>query len=523
MSATLEKKSGKKAGNGRGRRPAPVPAYQLYINGTWTPPSDGGTLPVLNPGTQEIIATVPRGSAKDVDRAVRAAREAFDHGPWPRTTPAERQAVLLKIADLTEQRIADLAALESKNQGKTIKQARDGDFPFGVDNIRFFAGAIRALEGKASMDYMGTATSILRREPVGVVASITPWNYPWMMAVWKIIPAIAAGNTVVCKPASETPLTTLEWMHILQDAGLPPGVVNVVTGLGSEIGDALVGHPGVDMVSLTGSTRTGKRIAQVAADSLKKVHLELGGKAPFIVFADADLEAAAEGAVVAGFVNGGQDCTQACRFYVQESVYEKFLKKIVEKARTIRIGNQLEETTDLGPLVSAAHLEKVEQYVKLGKKEGARLVLGGGRPAKESLKNGFYFEPTIFADGAQSMKIVQEEIFGPVLVVSKFKSLDEAVRKANDTPYGLYASVWTKDLRQAFLTANQLRFGAVGINDHLPLTSEMPHGGYKQSGNGKDLSLYALEEYTQVKHIFVDLSGVARKGWHYLTYGSPNG
>lgn len=492
-----------------------------FIDGAWVEAERGERSVVLNPAYASKLAEVPKSDAEDARAAIDAAREAFDRGPWPKMTPGERAAVLLKLADLTEAEMDRLAVLETKNQGKTIKQARDGDFPFSVDNLRFFAGAARTLSGSASMEYMSTGTSIIRREPIGVVGAITPWNYPWMMAIWKAAPALAAGNTVVLKPASVTPLTTLELGRLLERAGVPKGTVNILAGPGSVVGEELVRSPKVDMVSLTGDTATGKRIAEGASSTLKKAHLELGGKAPFIVFDDADLEAAVKGGVAAGFVNTGQDCTQATRFYVQERVYAKFLRAFAEESKKVRLGDPLDRKIDMGPLVSEAQRAKVEEYVAAGKEEGAKLVLGGRRPNREPLRKGFYYEPTIFADCVQDMRIIQEEIFGPVLTVLPFRTTEEAIEAANDVAYGLYSSIWTKDIHKAFRVANALRFGAVEINDHLPLASEMPHGGYKQSGYGKDLSIYALEEYTQIKHVYVDLSGQARKAWHYLTYGDP--
>lgn len=431
-----------------------------------------------------------------------------------------RASVILKLADLIEQNIDRLSLLETLQQGKPIKLSRDGDFPFAIDNVRFFAGAARCLEGKASAEYNGVATSIIRRDPIGVVVTITPWNYPFMMLAWKAVPPLAAGNTVVIKPASVTPLTTLEFAKLAEKAGFPKGAVNVVTGPGATLGESLVTDSDVDVVGLTGDTLTGRRIMELASGSVKRVQLELGGKAPFIVFDDANLEAAAEVAVVGGYVNSGQDCTAATRLYVQEGVYEKFTKMLVERVKKIKLGDPQIRDTDLGPLVSEAQRHKVEDMVTSGVKDGARLLTGGKRPTLPNpFSKGFYYEPTLFADAKQDMRIVQEEIFGPVLTALPFKTLEEAVEKSNDILYGLASSVWTTNIFKAMRVAGQLEFGCVWINDHLPLVSEMPHGGYKQSGFGKDLSMYTFDDYTKIKHVYVDLTGDARKSWHYTVYG----
>jgi len=492
----------------------------MYINGEWVDSASGKTIKVLNPATEQVVGNVPEGTAADAKCAIDAARDAFDKGKWSKLTPSERSLIVFKIADVIERKLMQLARLESINQGKPIKLSRDSDFPFGIDNIRFFAGASRALEGISSTEFLGTGTSIIRREPVGVVSCIIPWNYPWMISTWKIIPALAMGNTVVAKPASMTPLTLLEFAKAMEEAGVPKGVVNIVTGPGSTIGEEMVKNEKVNMVSMTGSTNTGKEIMKFASNNLKKVSLELGGKAPFIVFDDANLEAASQGAVVGGFVNAGQDCTAATRFYIHENIYHKFVNAVVAKAKKIRVGNPLKESTDMGPLVSESHRSKVEQYVDIGKKEGAKLLLGGRPPSGKQHGKGFYFEPTIFSEAEQDMAIVQEEIFGPVLAMLPFKDPGDVIERANDIAYGLAASVWTRDIHNALTVTNQLRCGEVWVNDHLPLASEMPHGGFKQSGFGKDLSVYALHEYTEIRHVYIDTCGQVKKPWHYTVYGN---
>ena len=495
--------------------------YLNYIDGEWVGAEKGETYAVINPANGTKLADVPKGSAADAAAAIDAAREAFDKGKWPKMTPGDRSAALLKLAALIESDMDRLAILESKNQGKTIKQARDGDLPFSVDNLRFMAGAARTLSGSASMEFAYGASSILRREPIGVVGSFTPWNYPFLLAIWKIAPALAAGNTVILKPASLTPLTTIELGKIIEKAGLPKGTVNVITGPGSVLGEAVSASEKVDMVSLTGDTSTGKEIMRAGANNVKKLHLELGGKAPFIVFDDANLEAAAQGAVAASMVNGGQDCTQAARFLVQEKIYPKFVRRMVELLKTIRMGDPLERSTDLGPLVSDKQREKVEKYAGIAKGEGAKLEIGGSRPKGKAFEKGWYYLPTLFSDATFDMRISCEEVFGPVVTAMSFKTEEQAIDIANNVIYGLYSSVWTKNIHRAFRVANAMRFGAAEINEHLPLVSEMPHGGYKQSGFGKDLSIYSLEEYTNLKHVYVDMTDADKKGWHYMTFGDP--
>ncbi len=504
-----------------------VKKYRVFINGRFVDSKGGKTFDVVNPATEETIAKAPLCNKEDVGYAITSARKAFEE--WQHSTPSERASYLLKLADLVEKNLLKLAKLESLNTGKTIKYARDSDFPFITDNLRFFAGAARVLEGKTSTEYSdyhekgkdkhkAMGTSLLRREPVGVVGAVVPWNYPLYIAVWKIAPALAAGNTLVIKPASYTPLTLLEFAELADKAGIPKGVFNVVTGPGEVIGSELARSHGIDMIAMTGDTSTGKKIMQMASGNVKRVHLELGGKAPLIVLPDADLDAAAKGAVTGAYWNTGQDCTAVTRVYVHEKQHDKFVKMLVNEAKKIRIGNPQNENTDMGPLISARQRERVEMYIGIGKREGAKLVFGGKRP---KIKKGFYIEPTIFTDVKHHSRLCQEEIFGPVLSVFKYKTVEEAVKKANDVAYGLASSVWGCNVSDCLQVAKELKFGTVWINEHGILVAEMPHGGYKQSGFGKDLSLYSLEDYTQLKHIYIDQTKLARKPWHYVVYGKP--
>lgn len=494
---------------------------KMYIDGQWTASTSKKTDDVINPADESVIAKVPRGNAKDVDRSVKAAWRAFEHD-WKYTTGAERGALLWKLADLLEDHAKEFAEWESRNTGKTIRYARDSDLPLIIDNLRFFAGAARCMDGMPVSEYSNfternkrkpLGSSLLRREPLGVVGAIVPWNYPLLIAVWKIGPALAAGNTIVIKPASITPITLLKLAELAEEAGFPKGVLNVVTGPGEEVGDALAEHPDISMICLTGNIETGKSLMKRAADTMKRVHLELGGKAPQIILPDADLEAAARGATAGAFWNTGQDCTAITRVYVKANQHDAFLTLLLREVKKMVVGDPSKETTDLGPLVSAEHRDRVERFIRNGKKRG-KLVCGGGRVGKR----GFFIEPTVFTGVAHTSELCQREIFGPVLSVFSYKTIERAVEKANDTVYGLAASVWGKDMALLLRVANELQFGTVWINEHGVLVSEMPHGGFKQSGFGKDLSLYSLEEYTQVKHIYADLTGMAKKPWHSTIY-----
>jgi len=492
-------------------------ADRLLINGQLARAASGRERTLINPATGAPGASVPEGGAKDIQRAVAAAKAAFDDGRWSRLGPGARAAALYKLADLIEQHLDTLAEMESRNVGKPIKLAHDSDLPFAVDCLRFFAGAARMLEGKSSAEYLPGSVSMIRREPIGVVGQLAPWNYPLMMAIWKIGPALAAGNTVVLKPAPETPLTSLALGQLALEAGLPDGVFNVVSG-GDEAGIALVAHPDVRLISLTGASETGKAVMRAAADSLKRVHMELGGKAPFVVFEDADIEAAAQGAVVGGFVNTGQDCTAATRLYVQRDVYQPFVDRYLELVRQVRVGDPSSQQTDMGPLVSAAQLERVEALTGTVRDNGAFLV-GGGRANVPGFEGGFFFQPTVIADVADDAKVVTDEIFGPATVVLPFDTEAEVTQRANAVRYGLAGSVWTTNTARAMRMSAALEFGTVWVNDHLPITPEMPHGGFKQSGFGKDMSLYALEDYTQIKHVLLEATSAQRKPWHYTVFG----
>jgi aldehyde dehydrogenase (NAD+) len=477
---------------------------QVFIGGQWRPPASGETYATINPATEEESARVAKGDERDIDLAVQAARRAFDQGPWPRMAAAERGRILWKLADLILANLDEMARLESINTGKTLFDSGKVELPFAAEVFRYYAGWATKIHGETLALREGAFTFTLR-QPIGVVGAIVPWNFPFLLASWKIAPALVAGNTVVLKPASLTPLTALRFAALTAEAGLPEGVFNVVPGPGGKVGMALVRHPGVDKIAFTGSTEVGKGIMREAAGTLKRVSLELGGKSPNVVFADADLEAAARGAMTGIFYNKGEVCAAGSRLFLEQPIHDEFVGRLAERVKGLKVGDPLDKATRMGPVVSRQQLDTVLGYVEAGRREGARLAAGGER-ATVGTGKGYFVQPTIFTGVTNAMSIAREEIFGPVLSVIPFKDFDDGVVQGNDTSYGLAAAVWTRDVGKALRAARAIRAGTVWVNAYNLYDAALPFGGFKESGFGRELGQVGLDLYTEVKSVWVDLS-----------------
>jgi acyl-CoA reductase-like NAD-dependent aldehyde dehydrogenase len=477
---------------------------EVFVGGQWRPPASGETYATINPATEEVSAQVAKGDERDIDLAVQAARRAFDQGPWPRMAAAERARMLWKLADLITANLDEMARLESVNTGKTLFDSGKVELPFAAEVFRYYAGWTTKIHGE-TLNLRDGAFTFTLRQPLGVVGAIVPWNFPFLLASWKIAPALAAGNTLVLKPASLTPLTALRFAELTQEAGLPEGVFNLVPGPGGKAGMALVRHPGVDKIAFTGSTDVGKGIMREAAGSLKRVSLELGGKSPNVVFADADMEAALRGAMTGIFYNKGEVCAAGSRLLVEQRVHDEFVGKLVDRVKGLKVGDPMDKGTRMGPVVSAQQLETVLGYVEAGRREGATLAAGGER-VRVGHGRGYFLQPTIFTGVSNSMRIAREEIFGPVLSVIPFKDADDAVAQGNETFYGLAAAVWTRDVGKALRVARSLRAGTVWVNAYNLYDAALPFGGFKESGFGRELGQAGLDLYTEVKSVWVDLS-----------------
>ncbi len=480
--------------------------YKLFIDGQWIDAESGKTFATPNPATGETFADVAEADKADIDKAVSAARRAFE-GKWSKLSARDRGRMLYKLSQLIEQHAKELAELETADNGKPIRESLYVDLPQVAENFEYFAGWTTKIEGE-TIPVPGQMFNYTLREPLGVCGQIIPWNFPLLMAAWKLAPALAAGNTVVLKPAEQTPVTAMELGKLIQEAGIPDGVVNIVPGFGETAGAALAAHPGIDKIAFTGSTEVGKLIAKAAADNLTKVSLELGGKAPNIVFADADLEQAVNGAMMSIFFNQGQVCCAGSRLFVEESVKEEFLDKLKERAQRVTVGDPMDKATQMGPQVSREQLDRIKSYMDIGRAEGATVFAGGESPKLDgAFQNGYYFQPTIFSEVKNQMRVAQEEIFGPVVSVIPFKDEDELIKQANDTIFGLSAGIWTRDIVRAHRFAKEIKAGVVWINTYNMFNAASPFGGYKQSGYGREMGKHALELYTQVKSVWVDLSG----------------